>query len=91
MKPQRRLALAKEIGNTLAKAQLSTLDGSGAAAALGAAAGRGFKEMSHHESPRRGANAGGLHARRAEEHLFALGGAREQLQKRRIQFDSDRE
>src|ERR1700682_4930283 len=47
MKPQRRLALTKEIGNTLAKAQLSTLDGPGAAAALGSTACRRFKEMGH--------------------------------------------
>jgi hypothetical protein len=47
MKPQRRLALAEEIGSTLAKAQLSTLDGSGAAAALGATACSGFKEVGH--------------------------------------------
>jgi hypothetical protein len=47
MKPQRRLALAKEIGNTLAKAQFSTLNGSGAAAAFGATACRRFKEMGH--------------------------------------------
>jgi hypothetical protein len=47
MKPQRRFALTEQIGNTLAKAQLSTLNGSGAAAALGATACRRFKEMGH--------------------------------------------
>src|SRR5882762_9044344 len=81
MKPQRRLALAKEIGNALAKAQLSTLDGSGAATAFGATACRGFKEMGH---PGRIFQGSGrimkdyveratctLHARRAEESIYS--------------------
>jgi hypothetical protein len=47
MKPQGGLPLPKEIGNTLTEAQIPTLDRLGAAAALGAAAGSGFKQLSH--------------------------------------------
>jgi hypothetical protein len=47
MKPQRRFALSKRIGDTLAEAQLSTLDRPGTATALGAAARSGFKQVSH--------------------------------------------
>ena len=47
MKPQRRFTPSKRIGDTLAEAQLSTLNGPGTATALGATAGSGFKQVGH--------------------------------------------
>ena len=43
MKPQRHLSLPKEVGKAFAEAQVSALDGPGAAAALGATACGGYK------------------------------------------------
>jgi hypothetical protein len=42
MEPQRHLAIAKRIGQTLAEAQLAALDNLSATAALGATASGGF-------------------------------------------------
>jgi hypothetical protein len=47
MKPQGCLALPKEIWNALTEAQISALDGLGAAAALGATGCGGFKQVGH--------------------------------------------
>src|SRR6266404_4778044 len=47
MKPQGHLSFPKEVGKAFAEAKLSALDRPGAAAALGATACGGFKEVSH--------------------------------------------
>ena len=47
MKPQRHLSLPKEVGKAFAEAQLGALDRPAAAAALGATACGGCKEVSH--------------------------------------------
>jgi hypothetical protein len=72
MKPQGGLTLPKEIGNTLTEAQIPALDRLGAAAALGAAAGSGFKQLTHAGrilAGRQGANrAAGRHHRALRVH-----------------------
>jgi hypothetical protein len=47
MKPQGHLSLSKQVGEALAEAQLSALDEPGAAAAPGATACSGYKEVGH--------------------------------------------